>query len=86
MLRAAALSVGLAVYTEPKLDGTRQGQYKGMGALLASLRGVVPEPDRQYLLTLLSDSLVPNPRNDILHGLHTHVTEQDASLISTQCW
>ena len=80
ILRNAARSVGLAVYEEPSLDGARVGKYKGMGKLLHELRGWVPEANRQYLVTLLTEPRGHNLRNEALHGLRAELGAGDAAL------
>jgi len=79
-IREAARQAGLAVYDEPRSDGTRYGAYKGLGKLLRVLKDHVPESHRGYMERALVDQLSLNLRNRALHGLMAQVVPGDAAI------
>ncbi|MFC8190375.1 DUF4209 domain-containing protein [Cellulomonas sp. NPDC057328] len=79
-VRRIARSLGLSIYEEPRTDGTRYGNYKGLGELLRILKGRAPEAQRRYMSRILVDRLGLNLRNRGLHGLMEEATAADAAL------
>ncbi|MFZ6003122.1 MAG: DUF4209 domain-containing protein [Actinomycetota bacterium] len=80
IVRRLASAVGLTVTRSPDRHG-RSGGVKGLGDLLGTLEGFLPEPTRRYLKVLLSEVTGLNLRNRIGHGLDDEIAKREAALL-----
>jgi len=80
VVRACARAVGVATTQGPDRSGN-PGGVKGLGNLLSSMTGRLPEGTRQHLRILLSETTGLNLRNRISHGLIDEASAQEAALL-----
>lgn len=78
IIRDMSRGIGLVTWVEPQAN--QPGRQKGLGQLLSGLAGRFDERRRHYLLTLLSNPLGFNLRNDALHGLLIEGSREQAAL------
>lgn len=78
-IREMARMIGIVVLKLP--NGARPGGVVGLGAILHSLSGRLPDIYRDYFSAVLSDPLGANLRNSVSHGLADEFSRSDAAIL-----
>ena len=79
-IRGLAHRVGIVILRDSK-GGKKVGGVKGLAGVLEELKGRMPEANRRYWRTLLTESLGLNLRDKVAHGLIDDPTPQEAAIL-----
>ena len=78
-IRQAAKRFGAPVISSAV--GSTRGGHVSLNKVLANLKGIAPEPERQHLEWILTSDLSANLRNDISHGDRPEIEEKWAVVL-----